>query len=104
MRTPRSLTADLARAGFDIDALARALGFRPTMMAIQAPFFGGQKGARFVDTRTEACDGPRLAYYAMNEDGLALRVIPGQMGLDTWGDDDESPTRTLRFSLPRTFD
>jgi hypothetical protein len=74
------------------------------MTGIQAWFFGGREGELFLESRAIVFSEPRPDYYAMQEDGPALEVINGQMGIDVWVDDDQQPIQRRWFPLPRTFD
>jgi len=104
MNTPSPSELDVSDERFDFDAFARALSCFPTVTSIQAYSFGTHAGERCLDAWDEAHEGPRPEYYAMQEDGLILQVMNGQMGIDVWGDDDEHSTRTHGFPLPQTFD
>jgi hypothetical protein len=85
MSTSQRLALDPNVELLDFEAFARALGFYPTMTSLQASFLGGYADASFLDLWDEAHDVPRPAYFGMNEDGLVLRVIAGQVGMDAWG-------------------
>jgi hypothetical protein len=104
MSTPQPLELDPSVEPLDFEAFARALYFYPTMTPLQASFLGGYAGASFLDLWDEDRDGPKPEYFGMDEDGLVLRVMAGQVGIDVWGGDNGALTRTCWFPLPRTFD
>ena len=104
MSTPEQLELHLTTDPLDIDALARALGFYPTMTGMQASWFGGEEGQPLLDSPAVAHLEPRPDYYAMQDDGPVLQVRHGQLGIDVWVDDEQHPTQTHWYPLPQTFD
>jgi hypothetical protein len=91
MRTPPRLALDLNAESLDFEAFARALDFYPMMTWLE-------------DWWDEDRDGPKPAYFGMDEDWLVLRVVAGQMGIDVWEGDYGELARTCWFPRPRTFD